>query len=100
MIMKIRHAAALALVGWHLMIPSVSPTAALIAAPLSQWNRWASYDSVDNCDSAMVELKNEAFSQAQYDCLADHSRADLCHGDLAKSSSECVSADDPRLKDE
>jgi len=98
--MKIHHTAAFALVVWHLMIPSASPTAVLVAAPLSEWSRSASYDSADNCESALATLKNEAFTQAQYDCVSDRSRANLCHADVAATSSECVSTDDPRLKEE
>jgi len=98
--MKTRHAATLALVGWHLMIPSVNPTTVLVAAPLSQWSRWASFDSAENCVSALSELKNEAFFQAQYDCLADRSLAALCYGDVAKTGSQCISSDDPRFKEE
>jgi hypothetical protein len=99
-VMKTHHAAAFALVVWHLMIPSVSPTAVLVAAPLSEWSRSASYDSADNCESALTALKNEAFTQAQYDCLSDRSQANLCNDDVARTSSECVSTDDPRLKEE
>jgi hypothetical protein len=98
--MKTHYAAAFALVVWHLMIPSANPTAVLVAGPLSEWSRSASYDSVDSCESALTELKNEAFTQAQYDCLSDRSRANLCHADVARTSSECVSTDDPRLKED
>ena len=98
--MKTHLTAAFALVVWRLMIPSTGPTALLVAAPLSEWNRSATYDSADNCESALTTLKNEAFTQAQYDCVSDRSRANLCHDDVASTSSECVSTDDPRLKEE
>jgi hypothetical protein len=99
-VMKTHLTPAFALVVWHLMIPSGGPTAVLVAAPLSQWSRSATYDSADNCESALTALKNEAFTQAQYDCVSDRSRANLCHDDVANTSSECVSTDDPRLKEE
>jgi hypothetical protein len=98
--MKTHLTAAFALVVWHLMIPSAGPAAILVAAPLSEWRPSATYDSADNCESALAALKNEAFAQAQYDCLSDRSRANLCHGDVAMTSSECVSTDDPRLEEE
>lgn len=98
--MRTHHAAAFALVVWHLMTPSVSPSVVLVPAPLSEWSRSASYDSADNCDSALIALKNEAFTQAEYDCLSDRSLAYLCHDDVAKTGSICVSTDDPRLKEE
>ena len=98
--MKTHLTAAFALVVWHLMIPSAGPTALLAAAPLSEWSRSATYDSADNCESALTALKNEAFTQAEYDCLSDRSLAYLCHDDVAKTGSICVSTDDPRLKEE
>jgi hypothetical protein len=98
--MKTHLTAAFALVLWHLMTPSPGPTALLVAAPLSEWNRLATYDSADNCESALTALKNEAFTQAQYDCVSDRSRANLCHDDVASTNSECVSTDDARLKEE
>jgi hypothetical protein len=98
--MKTHHAAAFALVVWHLMIPSASPNAILVAAPVSEWILSASYDSAENCESVLTVLKNDAFTQAQYDCVSDNSRANLCHADVARTSSECVSTDDPRLKEE
>jgi hypothetical protein len=97
--MKTHYAAATALVVWHLMIPAASPTAVLVTAPLSQWIRTASYDSADSCESVLITLKNDAFAQARNDCLPDSSRENLCHADVARTSSECVSTDDPRLKE-
>ena len=98
--MKTHYAAAFGLVVWHLMIPSGSPRAVLVAAPLSEWTLSTSYDSAENCESVLIELKNDAFTQAQYDCLSDRSQANSCLADLARTSSQCVSADDPRLKQE
>jgi|SRR5271155_4713508 len=97
--MKLLHSAGLALVGWYLIVPSFNPAALLISEPVSEWNHWASYYSAKSCESALNELKDEAFAQAQYDCLTDRSRSDLCHGDVAKENSECISTEDPRLKE-
>src|SRR5215469_1407595 len=99
-VMKTRYAAALALVVWRLMIPSAGSNAILIAAPLSEWTLSSSYDSAESCESVLTALKTDAFTQAQYDCLSDRSRANLCHADVATTNSECVSTDDPRLKKE
>ncbi len=98
--MKTHYTAAFGLVVWHLMIPSASPTAVLVAAPLSEWTLSTSYDSAENCDSDLMALKNDAFVQAQYDCLSDRSQPKLCQADLARTNSLCVSTDDPRLKEE
>jgi hypothetical protein len=94
------HHAATSLVIWHLMIPAASPAAVLVAAPLSEWNNAASYDSAENCESVLTMLKEDSFTQAQYDCLPDRSRENLCYADIAMTSSECVSTDDPRLREE
>ena len=98
--MKTHYAAAFGVVVWHLMIPSTSPSAVLVAAPFSEWTLSTSYDSAENCDADLMALKNDAFTQAQYDCLSDRSQANSCLADLARTSSQCVSTDDPRLKEE
>jgi len=77
--MKTQYVTAPALLIWYLMIPAASPTAVLVAAPLSEWTDTASYGSAENCDSVLTVLKQDAFTQAQYDCLPDSSRANLCH---------------------
>ena len=46
--MNLRHAAALALVGWYLMVPPLSNP----SAPLSKWNLYRSYDTARECEVA------------------------------------------------
>jgi hypothetical protein len=58
--MSVRHAAALALVGWYLMVPPVTPegltdpNATLVngKAPISQWVIFRVYDSAEQCQRA------------------------------------------------
>jgi hypothetical protein len=55
--MKPPHAAALALVGWYLMVPpfqGTSPENARVNAnaPLNQWQKWAGFDSAKECNQA------------------------------------------------
>src|SRR5258708_8608753 len=45
MSMNLRHAAALALVDWYLMVPPISNGTPEIAAPLSHWEIQSSYDT-------------------------------------------------------
>jgi hypothetical protein len=54
--MTIPHAAALALVGWYLIDPPLSPDKKLVAgyAPLSKWYIRGAYDSVTDCDKALL----------------------------------------------
>jgi len=116
--MKPRHAAALALVGWYLMVPpphtvlqGVGEGAPLIArpageegpsivqeevevpnpkAPLSQWSKEASFDTAKEC-----EAKRKANRRAYagfYRGLRDYALT-------AAVSAQCVATDDPRLKE-
>jgi len=63
--MKSRHAAALALVGWYLMIPPMGLHVEVeYNAPLSQWDMMGSFDSADECEKAYQQY-NEAGDQRQ-----------------------------------
>ncbi len=44
--MNPRHAAALALVGWYLMVPPTSGT----TLPIGQWDHVGSFDKIDDCE--------------------------------------------------
>ena len=72
--MKPRHAAALALVGWYLMVPPIydvptatSPESVKIgdkfaevrpSAPLGVWEVTASFDSADVCQAALYQMRD------------------------------------------
>jgi hypothetical protein len=61
--MKLRHAAALALVGWYLMMPPTSPPNSFTineAAPLSKWYLIESFDSAESCKRALAEKGSAA----------------------------------------
>jgi hypothetical protein len=95
--MKLRHAAALALVGWYLMMPPVVPDpkhpgnfAAIKGTPLSYWEKIGSFDTAKDCedarqknvDAAMVPLPTTRASKEWW------AKVDL---------SDCFASDDPRL---
>ena len=84
--MNLRHAAALALVGWYLMVPPLdrqSPDEFNADAPLGHWQTIGSYDTASECEDTAARLvKNN-----EKDSLK-HER--LLHG-------SCVASDDPRL---
>ena len=84
--MNFRHAAALALVGWYLMIPSVTPSGYDNAAPLGKWFVYGGYDSAHECEGAKF-LDREGLKQ-RHDPLAD-----------AFKNAQCIATDDPRLKE-
>ena len=92
--MKRRHAAALALVGWNLMIPPVvgqgSGRNVWRHAPLRKWERAATVNSEEVCNqrlraSRTVKGPFENFTQALVAEQFSHGR--------------CVRSDDPRLKE-
>jgi hypothetical protein len=60
--MKPRHAAALALVGWYLMLPPVVGGKHHwhldLSAPLSQWHSVARYDTATQCTNAAGAITN------------------------------------------
>ncbi len=93
--MKTRHAAALALVGWYLMMPPGNRRSLNSAAPLSKWLVWTFYDTAAECESGrafILNLKN----QKQED------KAGLDLQALTRTPGftlQCIEADDPRLKE-
>jgi len=100
--MKLRHAAALALVGWYLMLPPVRSTSPLSPAtkmaatrsdcydanaPISRWQTIEAFDTAEQCKAASSK---SAWSHRQHglDCgLAS-----------AWLDAQCIATDDPRLK--
>jgi hypothetical protein len=95
--MKLRHAAALALVGWYLMLPPVTSGHRVNAeAPLSQWERSSgTYDVVGECQGAIAKLRHV---RTPLRLMVD----DKIHTPevLARqfASATCIASDDPRLK--
>lgn len=71
--MKLSHAAALALVGWYLMLPPVSSDGRIQKdAPLSDWYIFSSFDTKEACEKERQ---------------------------VSGVSAICVASDDPRLKE-
>jgi hypothetical protein len=107
--MKPGHAAALALVGWYLMMPPNKKN----DAPLSEWTVSRSYDSAQACQSAQNKNRDQAAAKLKtYDNMTDQQRRDLQHNQQAFDQetadsdsfdqafqSACVASDDPRLKE-
>ena len=85
--MNPRHAAALALVGWCLVLPPASESFTFInsKAPLSQWTLDGQFDSAQNCENRRQQLIHENWKSAD-----EKRRFQL---------SRCVPRDDPRLKE-
>jgi len=116
--MKSRHAAALALVGWYLMLPLVNPDASpATALPLSQWTQASSFDHAEDCKRDLIERMRIAHERiekvkARITALPDSGNRplsqvapDVYREDLLATafalnaySGLCVASDDPRLK--
>jgi hypothetical protein len=94
--MKTRHAAALALISWYLMLPPLLPSLGngepylglLPLVPLSQWTAVGSFNSKRECIDAHIKLLRNAIMKKDNDGL----RIDQAY------NARCVDSDDPRLK--
>jgi hypothetical protein len=63
--MNLRHAAALALVSWYLMLPPTNFDGIDLSAPLTKWSIYQEYDSHRECVAAWSELQNQMTPDAQ-----------------------------------
>jgi len=93
--MKPRHAATLALVGWYLMMPTPAPeTFMSVTPPVGRWDHLGSYDSEKDCDHASDEKYRES-ERAGFEMKGFNPE------DVRRSwaLAQCISTDDPRLKE-
>jgi hypothetical protein len=97
---NLRHAAALALVGWYLMIAPPSPdhTALVPSAPLSQWKLDGSYDTAAQC----MKARSKVIERLAHDLRAVGPDGKTLDKEETRRSNEtivkCIASDDPRLK--
>jgi hypothetical protein len=87
--MKRRHAAALALVGWYLMVPPTGRDYPMgnVDAPLSQWSRRPTiYRDKDECEHVLDRDRRLTNAKNRQTLVKFYKQA------------QCVSADDSRLK--
>jgi len=71
--MKLRHAAALALVGWYLMVPPLDrQRRSLTNTPLTRWSRVKTFDSEYACKEWLASLlksfKGHSFENFEQRC--------------------------------
>ncbi len=89
---KLRHAAALALTGWYLMVPAQTKGGPIdTSLPLSQWTMFESFDTAAGCQ----RKKSRVYDEAQRKDRAGDTKgmADFY------SAARCIATDDPRLKE-
>ncbi len=105
--MNLRHAAALALVGWYLMIPPVSTDSGKAFvdshAPIWQWGNGGTFGSTVDCEKAREKSQKNAENDEERNLeTAARMDANLDNRATAKFEAarlmKCVSTDDPRLK--
>jgi hypothetical protein len=87
-LMKVRHAAALALVGWYfMMLPRDprNPTYADTSAPMSLWAQLAALDTAAECEDHKLKF---------YDRLVKEEKKERADFSL---DAACVESNDPRL---
>lgn len=115
--MNLRHAAALALVGWYLIMPPVVgvPPKALPDATFDQWHTMDVFDSIAECKNDMGKLRSFTAKTLQIDPKAyqlgsrpsDPVEAQKWDKQLtvlksaladAAHHAGCIASDDPRLK--
>ncbi len=103
--MKPRHAAALALVGWYLMMPPFVRTGNEVYpdddAPLSKWRMAGSFDSAGACQQKKDDyiyhpciLVVPAGSVCPQNAIPPENAAERA----ADIEARCIGTDDPRLK--
>ncbi len=84
--MKPGHAAALALVGWYLMMPPMDENHKIyMDLPIGQWQVLDSFDSAQECRQVLVQMWTAARDQGGW------------YKERLQSS-HCFSTDDSRLK--
>ena len=87
--MNLRHAAALTLVGWYLMMPPTGRDYPLgnVDAPLSQWmKRPTSYRDKEECEHVLDRYRRLTNSKNKQLAVKFYKQA------------QCIASDDPRLK--
>jgi hypothetical protein len=99
--MKSRHAAALALVGWYLMVTPLSkhgPNGK--TAPLSQWEHPYTFDSRHDCETALAAAHlSEARGMAEVSLRTGLSEQESIAIPMDSIDWFCIATDDPRLKE-
>ena len=105
--MKLRHATALTLLGWYLLMPPmlggnppIYPSARPdLAAPLEKWLVTDTFDSASQCRTALASVL-EVPKNLDVEKLTAQQVAQIKESKKGTwaSSYQCVASDDPRLK--
>jgi hypothetical protein len=111
--MKPRHATALALVGWYLMVPPQLVVGGRVLsydlnAPFSKWEQGGSFDSAEECNRGWAQhldlannLANAPTSEHDLRKYGVTRKQDKVFSYVqieAARMARCIASDDPRLK--
>jgi hypothetical protein len=96
---QVCHAAALALVGWYLMVPPVSSPGKLNeTAPLSKWSQDSAYDTAANCEQYRMTMALTSGQFAAVFSKDERASATAKFNEDRFLDGHCVATEDPRLK--
>ena len=96
--MKYRHAAALVLVGWYLLMPPLinAPYKVDTEAPLTSWKVYQTFNTAEECRKSLLSM------QAKYQHSATAPTGSIKRGTrafaLQVEFAQCVASDSPVLK--
>jgi len=104
--MNLRHAAALTLVGWYLMMPPILAIGdtndvehgewwTQTDAPVFKWQISSSFDSASDCEDLKSKLIKRGGSEIGHAKANSYNRAFA----VASTQALCIATDDPRLKE-
>jgi len=96
--MKLRHAAALAAVGWYLMVPPTihSPSGSAQGfEPINQWLHIGSFDTASACERGIKAMVDSYKQQLKANPDSEAAKNSF----NAFSDAQCIATDDPRLKE-
>ena len=87
--MKPRHAAAIAIIGWYLMMPPVGNGKVYVTAPLTMWQIVVSVATLKECKNVLLNYEKHPIQ------ISDPKVREAMK--LRSSHGICILADDPRL---
>lgn len=103
--MRPRHATALVIVVWYLMIPPIGADNKVGAhAPLPTWRKGVQFNSQKECEDSLKDAIDNPMTLAEYQAAAKATRKakmqPLSMSEMTKRTAEslCVARDDPRIK--
>jgi hypothetical protein len=102
---KLNYAAALALVGWYLMIPTPYDENSMRyepGLPLSKWTAINSFDSAEDCanvHAAMLKLMKKDIPKGSNATKEINEAPVASRLAFLYTQGQCISTDDPRLKE-